>query len=87
MKPLYIDKLPPIQWIENVLDGKSELDLVIHRNEQFLIKVDWKMNTLDIETLHLLVFPLDRQLKTVRDLTKEHIPMLKAIKEQGYHMI
>eukprot|EP00347_Sterkiella_histriomuscorum_P014998 403358702 len=79
VKPLYIEKLEPIQWIENVLDGVSEMELQLYRSKDFTVKIDWKMNSEDLETLHLLVFPYDRKLKTIRDLTQEHLPLLEEM--------
>ncbi|CDW75256.1 scavenger mrna-decapping enzyme [Stylonychia lemnae] len=87
VKPLFIDKLEPIQWIENVLDGKSELDLQLFRADDYTIKIDWKMNSEDLDTLHLLVFPYDRNLRTVRDLDQRHLQMLESIRDTTYTLI
>lgn len=45
------------------------------------------MNSEDLETLHLLAFPFDRKLKTVRDLNDQHLPLLKSIRDETYKVI
>jgi hypothetical protein len=42
----------------------------------------------DIRTLHMLAIPKQRQgLRTIRDLTAYHLPMLMSIRDKGYEAI
>src|SRR5690606_6182931 len=41
----------------------------------------------DIETLHLIAMPLTRKLTSVRDLTSEHLELLKSIRDYSYRAI
>ena len=86
----YIDSLPieKIQWVYNILEGKSEKENVQYRNEDpkqgFLIAKDYKMNNEEKETLHLLVIVNNRNLRSLRDLTQEDLPMLENIRDESY---
>ncbi|CDW78537.1 histidine triad protein member [Stylonychia lemnae] len=87
VRPLYVDKLPPVSWIYNVLDKKKEVELCKFSNEHFTLQQDYKVNSEDIETLHMLAIPYRRDLRTIRDLNESHLPMLKSIKEESYKAI
>jgi hypothetical protein len=58
-KPLFIDKIDPksIEWIQNILDCKKELELRVFENDLFMLQRDWKFNDRDIETLYCLALP------------------------------
>ena len=90
VKPLYIDKMEHSknnQWIYNVLEKKKEVELMIYENDQFMLSKDWKFNDGDLETLYCLAMVKRRDLYTLRDLNKSHIPMLKNIREEGLRAI
>lgn len=69
------------QWILNIIDGKSDEHLVLKHFENFILSRDyvWK-NYDDISQLHLLAITTDKTLRSVRDLSFEHVDMLKNIK-------
>ena len=78
----YIDALDPkhVDWMQNVLDGSKETELRVFENEHFMLQKDYKFNEGDLATLYCLAIPKQIQnLRTVRDLTAEHLPMLKSI--------
>ena len=76
------------QWVYNILDGQSEQDKILFRNEQIVIIpcYTWS-NTQDIEKMHLLVFPLDKKIHSIRDLNSTHIDMLEYSKEKTLEII
>lgn len=100
---LYRDKVQPymlnkreqgrLNWVFNILDGKTEVEDVIYRTqpwgvedqgeekEGFLLLPDlnWDRKTLD--ALHLLALVERRDLWSLRDLRKKHIPWLRHMKE------
>jgi len=71
----------------NVLDNKKEQELTIFENEHFKLQKDYKFNEGDLTTLYLLAIPTTRTLKSVRDLTADHLPMLNSILENSYKAI
>ena len=68
-----------IKWINNLLHNKSEEERILIRNDNFVICKDilWKDN--NINNLYILAIPL-KNIKSIRDLTNEDIPLLENIK-------
>eukprot|EP00347_Sterkiella_histriomuscorum_P010151 403377407 len=87
VKPLYIEKLEKPQWLYNVLDGVKEVELMKFKNEHFLLQQDYKVNSNEIQTLHLLAIPYDRTITSIRDLNETHLDMLKSIRDDSYRTI
>ena len=73
-----------VQWVYNIIDGSREKELTIFRNELFTLQLDYSYNKGDIETLYLLALPIQTDLKSLRDLTAEHLPLLKSIRDNSY---
>jgi m7GpppX diphosphatase len=76
-----------LNWVYNIIEGKKEVDEVIYRttlgqegDEGFLMipNLHWDRKT--IEALHLLCIVERRDLWSLRDLRKKHIPWLKHMK-------
>ena len=57
------------------------------RNDLFTLQLDYKFNKGDIETLYLLALPIQRDLKSLRDLKAEHLPLLKSIRDNSFQAI
>lgn len=72
-----------LQWVYNILEGKSEQDRIVLEDADpktgFVLLPDLKWNTKDLESLYLLVIVRQRGIKSIRDLTGEHLPLLKNI--------
>jgi m7GpppX diphosphatase len=66
-------------WMYNILDNAKETELTVFENEFFKLQKDYKFNEGDFSTLYLLAIPKDRSLKSVRDLTVDHMALLKSI--------
>jgi m7GpppX diphosphatase len=91
-RPQYVDKLDPghVEWMHNVLDGKKETELCLFENEHFKLQKDYKFNEGDLKTMYCLAMPLkarEQKLASVRDLTAEHLPMLKSVREESLKAI
>ena len=89
VKPLYIDpmNMNHCNWVYAVLDKEKEVDLRVHESEGFMLQKDYKFNEGDLTTLYCLAITMQRDLKTVRDLTGEHLPLLKAIRDESLDAI
>ncbi|TFY78044.1 hypothetical protein EWM64_g5967 [Hericium alpestre] len=93
VKP-YIDAFPPsrTQWVEDILDGRSEVDSVLFRSSPdapfgFLILPDMKWDGITMSALYLLAITLFKGIRTLRDLTREHIGMLKEIRQRAGQIV
>ena len=63
-------------WVYNILDGTSEAENVLVRTDAFVIVKDYKWDVdAGPEKMHLLGFPTDRSLRSIRDLRGEHVPV------------
>ncbi len=89
VKPLFIDKVDPslVQWVYNILDFSREVELTIFRNDLFTLQLDYEFNHTDLNSLYLLALPLDINLKSIRDLTSEHLGLLRSIRDESYKAI
>jgi len=71
------------KWIEDILDGRAEQERNIYRDEDpltgFVLSTSWGSGTTE-KDIHLLAMVMRRDLKTLRDLKREHLPLLKKIK-------
>lgn len=69
------------RWINDILFKRSEKNLLLYRNNDFIICKDiiWKSN--QSYDFYILAIPIIN-LKTIRDLRHEHLPLLKAIKNK-----
>ena len=89
VKPSYLDpmNMEHCNWIYSILNLEKELDLRVHESEGFLLQKDYEYNEGDLSTLYCLALPKQRDLKTVRDLTGEHLPLLRAIRDESLDAI
>lgn len=80
-----------LNWVFNIVEGRTEVEDVIYRTpfdaaslneEGFLLLPDlnWDRQTLD--ALHLLGLVERRDIWSLRDLKKKHIPWLNHMKEK-----
>lgn len=75
------------QWVYNILDGIAEQDKILYKNENFIIMPNYTWDCMDISKMYLLVFPTDKTLHTLRDLTHAHIDLLTNIKIKTLEII
>ncbi|GJN80885.1 hypothetical protein PLIIFM63780_004415 [Purpureocillium lilacinum] len=76
-----------LNWVFNIIEGRTEVDDVIYRtklgeagDEGFLLLPDlnWDRSTLD--ALHLLALVERRDIWSLRDLRKKHVPWLEHMR-------
>ncbi|PZC72801.1 hypothetical protein B5X24_HaOG210564 [Helicoverpa armigera] len=76
-----------LQWVYNILEGKSEQDRVVYNNpcekDGFVLLPDLKWDGVTKETLYLLAIVRRRGIKSLRDLDESHLPLLKRIRDEG----
>ncbi|KAI9312161.1 HIT-like domain-containing protein [Dichotomocladium elegans] len=85
----YINSIPAarIQWVKNILDGTSEADRIIFRcndfSTGFVILPDMKWDGTS-DSLYWVAIAIRDDVRSLRDLTTEHLPLLKAIRDTAY---
>lgn len=67
------------KWIFNILEKKTEQDKILLNQDNFLIVKDINWN--EVNEFYILAIPFEK-LKTIRNLRKKHIPLLKSMKEK-----
>ncbi|XP_037293316.1 m7GpppX diphosphatase-like [Manduca sexta] len=76
-----------LQWVYNILEGKSEQDRIVYDNkcetEGFVLVPDLKWDGVTKETLYLLAIVRQRGIKSIRELYETHLPLLKRIRDEG----
>ncbi|XP_056178652.1 m7GpppX diphosphatase isoform X2 [Falco biarmicus] len=80
-----------IQWVYNILEKKAEADRIIHENPDpcngFVLVPDFKWNQTQLDDLYLIALIHCREIKSLRDLTAEHLPLLRNILQEGKEAI
>ena len=69
------------KWIYNIIDGTSEQELILHRDETCIIISTYMWDSINIDKLHILCLPKDVSLRSIRSLTAQHIPLLEHMKK------
>ena len=81
-----------LNWVFNILEGRTEQEDVILRDkgsgegkeeeEGFLVLPDLNWDRKTTGSLHLLALVLRRDIWSLRDLKKKHVPWLKYLRER-----
>jgi hypothetical protein len=78
-----------LNWVFNIIDGKTEVEDVIYRTPQgrdgdegFLLLPDLNWDRKTTESLHLLGLVERRDIWSLRDLKKRHLPWLRHMREK-----
>lgn len=76
-----------LEWLYNVLKHRKEQDRIVFEDPSdetgFILLPDLKWDGKTLEQLYLLALVRVRGIKSLRDLTGEHLPLLRNIKERG----
>jgi m7GpppX diphosphatase len=77
-----------LNWVYNIIEGRKEVEDVIYRtdlgkagDEGFLLLPDLNWDRKTIEALHLLALVERRDIWSLRDLKKKHIPWLGHMRD------
>uniref|UniRef100_A0A8C3MCG9 m7GpppX diphosphatase n=2 Tax=Geospiza parvula TaxID=87175 RepID=A0A8C3MCG9_GEOPR len=80
-----------IQWVYNILEKKAEADRIVHENPDpsngFVLVPDLKWNQNQLDDLYLIALVHRREIKSLRDLTAEHLPLLRNVLQEGKEAI
>ncbi|XP_068180975.1 m7GpppX diphosphatase-like isoform X2 [Antennarius striatus] len=80
-----------VQWVCNILDKKAEVDRIIYEDPDpklgFVLLPDMKWNQKNVDDLYLIAIVHQRNIKSLRDLTSAHIPLLMNIFRKGQEAI
>ncbi|KAF8810783.1 scavenger mRNA decapping enzyme [Phlegmacium glaucopus] len=88
VKP-YIAAFPAsrTQWVENILTGLSEQSKILHSSPSFMILPDMKWDLKTISSLYLVSIVQDRTIRSMRDLRKRHVGLLKDIRREAVRIV
>jgi len=77
--------------VENILTGVSEAEKILYEDTSpklgFLILPDMKWDLTNVSTLYLMAIALNRDIRCLRDLRREHIPMLNQIRSEATRIV
>ncbi|XP_063055592.1 m7GpppX diphosphatase [Engraulis encrasicolus] len=80
-----------VQWVYNILEKKAEADRIVFEDSDpktgFVLLPDFKWDTKQVEDLYLIAIVHRRDIKSLRDLRAEHIPLLENIRKKGQEAI
>nr|XP_006013954.1 PREDICTED: m7GpppX diphosphatase-like [Latimeria chalumnae] len=80
-----------LKWVYNILDKKAEADRIVYENPDpengFILIPDFKWNQKQLDDLYLIAICHRRGVKSLRDLTADHLTLLKNILQEGQEAI
>ena len=74
-------------WIYNIIDGISEQEAILHRDDKCIVFINYFWDGKDIDKLQLLCMPIDRNLRSIRSLDASHISLLEHMKSVSLQVI
>lgn len=79
------------QWIYNILEGTSEADRVVCRDDHpdtgFVVVPDMKWTGEQLTDLYCQALVMRRDLTSIRDLSGDHLPLLMNIRDKATNAI
>ena len=77
--------------VYDILSGKSEVDKVLYKDpspeEGYVILPDMKWDLITVSSLYLMAIALSRNIRSLRDLRKQHLPMLRSIRREATRIV
>lgn len=89
----FIQAIPAarIAWVYNILEKKAEADRLLFEDTDpvngFMLHPDLKWDQTQNDSLYCIALSHRRDIKSLRDLTAKHVPLLKNIKQKAYKAI
>jgi m7GpppX diphosphatase len=74
-------------WIYNIIDGISEQESILYRDDKCVVFINYFWDGKDIDKLQLLCMPTDKTLRTIRSLDISHLPILEHMKTVTLNVI
>ncbi|KAG0949902.1 hypothetical protein G6F57_005744 [Rhizopus arrhizus] len=88
----YIQSIPAsrTQWVQNILDGSSEADRVIYRDNDpetgFVVLPDMKWDGSQ-ENLYWVAIAMRSDISSLRSLRGEHLGLLRKLRDKSYELV
>ncbi|XP_039871116.1 m7GpppX diphosphatase [Simochromis diagramma] len=80
-----------VQWVYNILEKKAEAERIVYEDPDpdvgFVLLPDFKWDQKQVDDLYLIAIAHQRDIKSLRDLTSEHVPLLQNIFQKGKEAI
>ncbi|XP_022069700.2 m7GpppX diphosphatase [Acanthochromis polyacanthus] len=80
-----------MQWVYNILEKKAEADRIVYEDPDpqvgFVLLPDFKWDQKQVDDLYLLAIVHQRNIKSLRDLRSEHLPLLQNVFQKGKEQI
>ena len=73
--------------VENILTGLSEQSKILYSSSSFVILPDMKWDLKTVSSLYLVSIVQDHTIRSMRDLRKCHIGLLKDIRREAAHIV
>jgi diadenosine tetraphosphate (Ap4A) HIT family hydrolase len=67
-------------WIYNIMNGISEQENILYKDELCIVIPTFTWNIKEIDKLHILCLPLNTNLRTIRSLESDNIPLLNHMR-------
>ncbi|XP_068571460.1 m7GpppX diphosphatase [Cebidichthys violaceus] len=76
-----------VQWVHNILEKKAEAERIVYEDPDpevgFVLLPDFKWDQKQVDDLYLIAIAQQRDIRSLRDLTSEHLPLLQNIFQKG----
>ena len=76
-----------MQWVYNILEKKAEVERIVFEDEDpvngFVLLPDIKWDQKQLENLYLVAICHKHGIKSLRDLDRSHLPLLRNILTKG----
>ncbi|KAM9456231.1 m7GpppX diphosphatase [Clarias gariepinus] len=80
-----------VQWVYNILEKKAEAERIVFEDPDpqigFILLPDFKWDQQQLDNLYLIAIVHPRDIKSLRDLTADHLPLLRNIQNKGLDII
>jgi len=74
-------------WIYNIIEGRTEQQNIISNCPDYLLIKNFTWTNDNIKNMQLLGIVKDKNIMSLRDLTLEHVPLLKRIRTDALEQI
>ncbi|CAN9514691.1 unnamed protein product [Ophioblennius macclurei] len=76
-----------VQWVHNILEKKAEVERIVFEDPDpevgFVLLPDFKWDQKQVDDLYLIAIVHQRDIKSLRDLMSDHLPLLQNVFKKG----